>query len=477
MTLVRHKQLPIPILPKSWRLRRYGDRLLLFIVAAVIVPGAALGRWHNEKDIQDYLATPNDNTEAEILYRRKLEAALNDPRLADEGVVWVDDGEKVIPMHPGAQRGSPAIRRGWALHYLTTPDGKDWLVTAEKGKQWLASSEGQTWLKSPGGKSWKEIQDRAPSGLALRVLGGDRLKLTWNNSGDRPAEVAIEYCAEGKPWSVLDKAPAGQTQYVAKGLATCTSYRFRLRGLGETNASALSETRAATTRPRTLHILAIGISRYADKKFEQKFAAADAKAFAAAWKKQEAQTFANVSVKILADEGATREQIAKGLAWLAENSTPNDWSLLMFSGRGVVDDTQKYLLCPYDFDVGNPAATAFSAEQIIPALEKAKGSLVFLDTPHSAAVAKGFSKDKGRLVLAAEGQGLDVDSLGHGAFTQAFLDCLAEPTKSDSDGDSLLSAPELEAAMNAGLDRWTSGIRKLTMLGSLSNPPLQVREK
>lgn len=101
-------------------------------------------------------------------------------------------------------------------------------------------------------------------------------------------------------------------------------------------------------------------------------------------------------IRLLHDDGATRQAILDGLAWLAERAAADPEATIMvyYSGHGWLNiDTAEYYLLSYDVDKDNLAATALPAEQFTEALRKiqARRLLVFMDCCHAAGMAS--SKD------------------------------------------------------------------------------------
>src|SRR5262249_44905566 len=68
----------------------------------------------------------------------------------------------------------------------------------------------------------------------------------------------------------------------------------------------------AAPRPN-LYVLAVGISAYANAKFNLEFGRRDAEDFAAIWKNQEGLLYDKVATRVLTDQEATRAHIEEGM--------------------------------------------------------------------------------------------------------------------------------------------------------------------
>ena len=230
-----------------------------------------------------------------------------------------------------------------------------------------------------------------------------------------------------------------------------------------------------------LHVLAIGIDKYADKGwidrkterirkfFPLKLAVKDAEAFGTAMKRAGAGMYEEVIVTpVLAN--ATRENLEKVVGKIAKDIHPRDTFILFAAAHGTSENGRFYLI-PQDYQ-GGPGALqerAIGQDQLQDWLAnriKARKAIILLDTCESGALVAGHLRSRteeaaseagvgrlheatGRPVLtaAATGQfaheGVVADSgERHGFFTWALLDALR---KGDTSNNGKIELLELVA--------------------------------
>lgn len=202
----------------------------------------------------------------------------------------------------------------------------------------------------------------------------------------------------------------------------------------------------AAPAARTLHVLTIGINRYANPRLELNFAVADARGITA-WAAGPLvePLFDRIAVTELFDADATTARITQALDALAE--TGRDDSVIIFlSGHGENDGEQWFFL-PAEFGANEITLAALAREGIaserlrnaVRAIPAQRVALV-IDACKSGDLAGAFraeaderylewvARTAGIHILAATDQGqlaTELGTLGHGAFTHALLDGLA----------------------------------------------------
>lgn len=140
-------------------------------------------------------------------------------------------------------------------------------------------------------------------------------------------------------------------------------------------------------------------------------------------------------VRLLHDQGATRQAILEGLTWLSTQATADTeaTAIVYYSGHGWLETgSDRYYLIPHDFDSYEWRDTALSADDFNHALHQipAKRLLVILDCCHAAgmATAKG-EETKLRLpkgvTPTADPKGL-IDALKQGEGRVVFTSCRGE---------------------------------------------------
>ena len=84
-----------------------------------------------------------------------------------------------------------------------------------------------------------------------------------------------------------------------------------------------------------MHILAVGISQYADNSLNLKYAAADAQDMAALFAKRGPALFASATPRVLVDAAATRDGIRQALKDIAAAARPENVLVLFLAGHGT----------------------------------------------------------------------------------------------------------------------------------------------
>ena len=202
-------------------------------------------------------------------------------------------------------------------------------------------------------------------------------------------------------------------------------------------------------------MLAVGVSKYRDPALQLDFAAKDADDFVKAFKEQENQLYRKVSVKLLRDDKAKRDDILDGLEWIRREMTARDVGVVFFGGHGVNDSDGVYYFLPQDVDVDRLKRSGVIFTEIRNTLAALPGkALFFIDTCHSgnvlgtgrrgvasdlsAVVNELSSAENGVIVFAAStGRQFSQESAkwGNGAFTRAVIEGMGG--KADSTGSGV----------------------------------------
>jgi hypothetical protein len=143
---------------------------------------------------------------------------------------------------------------------------------------------------------------------------------------------------------------------------------------------------SAQDRRPNLHVLAIGVTQYADSQINLLFPAKDAKDMAAVLKAQEGKLYNQVNVRVLTDQDATQKAISEGLAWLQSTAKSGDVSMLFMAGHGINLPGNHYRFLPHNANIKNIKATdTFITEaQIRHVLVNIKSrAIFFIDTCHA----------------------------------------------------------------------------------------------
>ncbi|MGH6907425.1 MAG: caspase family protein [Aestuariivirga sp.] len=226
-------------------------------------------------------------------------------------------------------------------------------------------------------------------------------------------------------------------------------------------------------KPR-LFALLVGISAYDNADLKLNYADKDASAVAELLKAQEGVFYDHVDVKLLLNGEATEQAIEVELARLRKKSAPEDNVVVFMAGHGFTDASQDFYFLPTSVDLSPDmlAATAIDGDIIQKGLSRIPGKVIlFMDACNSgngiqggtslvdmSGLANGLS-DGASLVMFASSTGREVSyessEWGHGAFTAALLDILADPSAYGS--DSKLSISELDEELTSRVEALTGG--------------------
>lgn len=203
-------------------------------------------------------------------------------------------------------------------------------------------------------------------------------------------------------------------------------------------------TRRATAAVQgNLYVLAIGVSKYRNPKYNLKYAAADAVAFGDFWKATEGTLYRKVNVTRVTDEQATAANVREALVRIAATATEKDSVGLFVSGHGVQVEKRDFYFATHDIEPDRPEQTGLPWTAFINTLSKldAKRVFLFLDACHSGNALGGQQASNVRLagellrrnagvVVFASSRGTEfsyeMDDLKHGAFTEALVEGLRD---------------------------------------------------
>lgn len=273
-------------------------------------------------------------------------------------------------------------------------------------------------------------------------------------------------------------------------------------------------TRAGEPERPDLYLLAIGVSDYDVDALDLRYSDDDARALVAFAHAQEGHLYRRVHVRLIQDEGADRATLIQAIHTHFQGARRQDMLILFISGHGyLIDDTYYYL--PRDFDPAVPYGTAIRQSEILASFatrdRQGGGFLMLVDTCHAGALgdvlAEGGSRSawpapsappplegedvegSGQLraiVSAAtrserawegedyrlEGEPEDVE--GHGLFTLALLEALAEG-RADQDQSGIITFQELVAYISAVVRDRSGGQQLVQVSGRTIDTALSFR--
>jgi WD40 repeat protein len=295
---------------------------------------------------------------------------------------------------------------------------------------------------------------------------------------------------------LVNGRPVPQTEQAAAGsrtLGRTSTLERRVTLLpGRNEIAVVASNRASSSRPAlitvnyesgatgaikpNLYLLAVGVSRYARSDLRNlQFADRDAIDFADAWKRQEGVEYQKVEVRLITNDQATSQNVLKGMEWLVRSTTQKDVAILFLAAHGLLDARRNYYLATHDIDPKSPRGTAVRWSEVKSLIDDLPGRfLLFVDTCHSGGITgeapRGLdvvddplrdlvTEATGAVVFAsclAREVSLEDARWGHGAFTKAVLDVLADPA-SDLNHDGFLSLTELDYQISEHVKGLTEG--------------------
>jgi WD40 repeat protein len=263
---------------------------------------------------------------------------------------------------------------------------------------------------------------------------------------------------------------------VVAGDNSLLAYAFNRDNMKSPNATLSVRGADSLRRKGTARVLAVGVNVYSNAGFNLRYAAADARDFAAEVGRQleGLQTFDRVEVTALADADATRAKITRALAQLAAASQPEDAVVVYFAGHGTARGNRFYLL-PHDLGYAGSRdaldeaglrtilSRGISDRELEAAFEKIDGAafLLVIDACNSGQAleaeerrrgpmnSKGLAQlayEKGMYVLTAAQSyqaANEAAQLGHGLLTYALVEeGLKAMAADDEPKDGTLQARE-----------------------------------
>ncbi len=221
----------------------------------------------------------------------------------------------------------------------------------------------------------------------------------------------------------------------------------------------------AVAEARTLHILSIGIDKYATQQLNKlKNAVNDAEGIAKKLTTNSQGIFDEadknkviVKQTVLVNEKATLTGIQQATQKLAASAKPDDLVVLFLAGHGMAIDGRYYFL-PYDIDISSEEkakATALTQDILAESLSSLPTSrtVVLIDSCYSGAFAISnksivtwlgtLQENTGRAILTGTSKAQEaLDGInGHGVFTSVVLNGL--DGQADKDKDQFVNVSEL----------------------------------
>lgn len=272
--------------------------------------------------------------------------------------------------------------------------------------------------------------------------------------------------------------------------------QLRWHSLEPRNVKLVDRTGAKSDviRPK-LYVLTIGVSRYANEKFNLKFADKDAGDFVNVMVAQKDLLYRDVVTKRLLNEEAIKDEILDGLDWIRKETTSNDVAMIFFAGHGINDQNNHYYFCPHNVELERMLRTGVSFNEFKSVVSTIAGkALFFMDSCHSGN-SLGFAPHRGLLdinkvinELSSAQNGVVVfsastgsesaferDDWNNGAFTEALIEGLGGAADLLNKGN--ITCGTLNVYIAERVKELTSGQQHPTMISPQTVPDFPIAVK
>ena len=149
-------------------------------------------------------------------------------------------------------------------------------------------------------------------------------------------------------------------------------------------------------------IIAMGVSKYLDSKYNLNYASKDATDFSSAIEiyKNHKSPDTKVIALLFNDEKAIREKILSLKSYLGKETTVDDEVLLFFAGHGLLDANLNFFVATHDIDFSNPESKGIGFEELESLLDSipARKKILLIDACQSGEV----DRDENYIVHASE---------------------------------------------------------------------------
>jgi uncharacterized caspase-like protein len=242
-----------------------------------------------------------------------------------------------------------------------------------------------------------------------------------------------------------------------------------------------------------LHVLTIGVSKYADSNFDLEVADKDAQVLAEVFRDRPDELYRKVFTRELVNQFATRDGILRALGELEQQVTQNDLAIVTFAGHGISDEHQDFFFLPHDFDAQKEiATTAISWDEarrslvhmpcmVILVMDSCQSGSITrtgfrgnteleMRTSTAKALSRFSESEKGAVLIAASlasQSAQERNTWGHGALTLALVECIRGmrlvpepkdvPLPQESDRDGLITLQDVSYYLSMRVKELTRG--------------------
>ncbi len=220
-----------------------------------------------------------------------------------------------------------------------------------------------------------------------------------------------------------------------------------------------------------LYLLAMGVGKYNDEKFNLNYAAKDANDLYTFYTEKKTH-FGNIHAQFITDEEVTEEAIARFREKLG-SANVDDVVCIFYAGHGLLDSDLNYYLGAFNIEFEDPSKGGISydvVEEVMDAIPP-RNKFILIDACHSGEI------DKEEIMLAAKVEidenitframpGTSVKQVGLNNSFELMKELFTDIRKSS--GTMIISAAGgTEFAMEG--DKWSNGVFTYCLLNGLEN--------
>jgi WD40 repeat protein/uncharacterized caspase-like protein len=224
-----------------------------------------------------------------------------------------------------------------------------------------------------------------------------------------------------------------------------------------------------TNKP-TLYIACIGVSEYADHRFNLKYAAKDAEDFLKTI--EQSNAFGKINKKLITNEMVSHKEITQ-LKSFFEEAGRDDVAILFVAGHGLLDKNLNYYYATADVDFEQPHQKGMSYNELEKLLDEIKAikKLLLMDTCHSGELDKDEVSDELALTTEIDKEitfrsaGATLSSSKGAARTSMLVKELFADIRQSTGTTVISSSSGFEFSMES--DQWKNGLFTYCLLQGL----------
>jgi WD40 repeat protein len=240
------------------------------------------------------------------------------------------------------------------------------------------------------------------------------------------------------------------------------------KGLESLKESFEIECKKPVMKP-DLYILAVGVAKYTDSKYNLKYSSKDMNDFVNAM--SASGNYNKVIVNKIQDTAATKENIiAKGKMFA--DAKVDDHVVIYFSCHGLLDEKMDYYLATTDVVFESPAGRGMPYDEIEKMLDqcKSRNRLVLIDACHSGEVDKEdleITNEKNNQVVMTKSGGINVKPKAGLKNSFAYMQALFSDVSKGSGAVVISAAAGAEFALES--NEWNNGVFTYCIIKGMKN--------